>query len=290
MAPEVFQEKYSTKADIWSVGCVAIQMASGNPPWKDLGLTNPVSLFQHITQSSGPPEMNVIEADFTCGVRDGQHKLSLFKNLVSCCFERVPEKRPCSGDLLVNTFFAEECSVSMDDPSDNGFGLFSSPASNSKVHGQTMSMSPNWAGNLSPIQRFPIRRSLSGSGMIRSPMFSPPLPRRSTGKSANLLRSDHSPIPYSSPIPDDCEWPSWARKKPPVKLIAEEEKAVEEASVSLIDKPFVRINADSLVYSDDSCMSTQQEELELGLSPPLAGIAFLKTPDSLDDGKNFASS
>jgi serine/threonine protein kinase len=283
MAPEVFQERYSTKADIWSVGCVAIQMASGNPPWKDLELTNPVALFQHISQSTGPPEMKVMEADFTSGFRDGQNKLALFKNLVTCCFERVPEKRPCSGDLLVHSFFSEECSMSMDDSPESGLGLFNSPSPNSNIHGETMTMSPNWAANLSPILRLPIRRSNSGSGMIRSPMFSPPLPRRSTGKGANLLRSQHSPIPFSSPIPDDGEWPIWARKKSPVKRTVVEDKAAEEASVSQSNKLSGPAIVDSLVYSDDSWISSQREDFENGLSPPLAGLAFVKTPDSTVD-------
>eukprot|EP00532_Pseudo-nitzschia_australis_P004032 CAMPEP_0168201928 /NCGR_PEP_ID=MMETSP0139_2-20121125/23993_1 /TAXON_ID=44445 /ORGANISM="Pseudo-nitzschia australis, Strain 10249 10 AB" /LENGTH=125 /DNA_ID=CAMNT_0008127567 /DNA_START=83 /DNA_END=460 /DNA_ORIENTATION=- len=46
MAPEVFEEKYSAKADIWGIGCVAFQMATAKPPWKELGFTNPISLLK----------------------------------------------------------------------------------------------------------------------------------------------------------------------------------------------------------------------------------------------------
>ena len=284
MAPEVFQEKYSTKADIWSVGCVAIQMASGNPPWKDLELTNPVALFQHLTQSFGPPKMHVIEADFISGVRDGQNKMAQFKNLVSCCFERIPEKRPCTDDILVHSFFSEECSMSFDNPSDNGFCLLNSPAAISKGKGQTILMSPQWATNLSPIQRLPIFRSNSGTGAIRSPMLSPPIPRQSSGNNARLLRSLRSPIPFSSPIPDDAEWPAWARKVPAKPIV--HEKPAGEAAVSQNEKHHGSANADSLAYSDDSSMSIQQEGIEHALSPLLAGLAFISTPDSMQNDAN----
>jgi len=57
MAPEVFEEKYSAKADIWGVGCVAFQMVTAMPPWKELGFSNPISLFNHIKKQNGSPPM-----------------------------------------------------------------------------------------------------------------------------------------------------------------------------------------------------------------------------------------
>lgn len=32
MAPEVFEERYTSKADIWGIGCVAYQMITASPP------------------------------------------------------------------------------------------------------------------------------------------------------------------------------------------------------------------------------------------------------------------
>jgi serine/threonine protein kinase len=283
MAPEVFEERYSTKADIWSVGCVAIQMASGNPPWKDLGLTNPVALFQHITKSSGSPLLNLNEVEFICGQRDGLIKMESFRNLVARCFERFPENRPNAGDLLEHIFFTEENSLSIDDQSDSDCGLFHSPVAMRSTYGNTLSSSPNWATDLSPIQRLPLRRCSSGGNAIRSPMFSPPLPRRNVGRGTTPMRMNQSPTQRSSPVPDDAEWPTWARKEILVKPAITDDQAVRESRPQY-DEKTRSIMTDSLAYSDDDDGNTSmQREGNCGLlSPPLIGVSILSS--ALDSG------
>lgn len=50
MAPEVIQNRGETmlwkKADVWSVGCTVIEMATGSPPWSQY--SNPVTAMYHI--------------------------------------------------------------------------------------------------------------------------------------------------------------------------------------------------------------------------------------------------
>mmetsp|Transcript_70687 Transcript_70687/g.197513 ORF Transcript_70687/g.197513 Transcript_70687/m.197513 type:complete len:233 (+) Transcript_70687:868-1566(+) len=49
MAPEVMgQQHYGPTADVWSVGCVALQMATGQPPWRGLGFKSPMQLYEFV--------------------------------------------------------------------------------------------------------------------------------------------------------------------------------------------------------------------------------------------------
>ena len=290
MAPEVFEEKYSTKADIWSVGCVAIQMMTGNPPWKDLGLTNPVSLFQHISKSSGLPHVSIDDMESVSGVRDGAIKMVTFKNLVSRCFERIPELRPSTSELLNDIFFSEECNLSFDEPSDGGNNIyrsFNSPTFSKKKTSKhnIISSSPGWANNLSPIQQQkPIRRSNSIGHSIGSPMFSPPLPKRNkfTGwdTATQRTRNDNRSPRMTSPVPNGSEWPTWAKNQLPYvcatpSILMKEGKEEGGQLLQQVTTKNEPPSIDSLVFSDDSSNSEIYNNDESILSP-LIGLRMLK--------------
>lgn len=246
MAPEVFEEKYSCKADIWSVGCVAFQMATGTPPWKALGCTNPVSLFQRISKLNGPPAMDINESEAVCGVREGRKILELFKNVVASCFQRDPEKRPAAHELLRDVFFSFEASPMVDDDAETSF-LFSplsAPKTNNRASPFRTIMSP-----MSPV----IRRRRNSFDASRSPFHSPPLPRSS------ITRSCRPPL---SPQPDASDWPTWAREKLRTDTI-------EDVCVS----QSVALNSDSLAYSA-STRST------MAGSAPLTGLDFVTSISS----------
>jgi serine/threonine protein kinase len=105
MAPEVFEEQYGSKADVWSCACVAHQMCTGSPPWKGLGIKGPVRLFSYIMEHEGPPPV-IMEVDGDDDGEGGSMNKSL-ADLLEQCFQRKPSKRPSTQTLLQHHFFQE---------------------------------------------------------------------------------------------------------------------------------------------------------------------------------------
>jgi len=95
MAPEVIEGKYGTKADIWSVGGVILQMLTCEPPWKSFGFTTPMSLFCHLQSTNDPPPI------------DSKKTTVSLKRVMNNCFERDITKRKSAEILLKDSFFQE---------------------------------------------------------------------------------------------------------------------------------------------------------------------------------------
>jgi serine/threonine protein kinase len=93
MAPEVItQTGHGRQADIWSVACTVIEMATGKPPWSQYG--SQVSAMFHIAKSKGPPLI--------------PHELSPeCKDFLYLCFNRNWRERPSAETLLEHPFVAD---------------------------------------------------------------------------------------------------------------------------------------------------------------------------------------
>lgn len=90
MAPEVItQSGYGRQADIWSVGCTIIEMATGKPPWSQYG--SQVSAMFNIAKSKGPPTIP-------------EHLSADCKDFLYLCFNRKPHERPPASTLLKHPF------------------------------------------------------------------------------------------------------------------------------------------------------------------------------------------
>ncbi|KAJ1567406.1 ATP binding [Cladochytrium tenue] len=96
MAPEVVKDKgYSAKIDIWSLGCVTLEMLTGVHPWSDF---NEMQTMWNLGKDSAPPLPDSLS-----------HSARIF---LGRCFIVEPEHRPTAQDLLYMSAFAD---IAMED-------------------------------------------------------------------------------------------------------------------------------------------------------------------------------
>lgn len=103
MAPEVVRRRkdIGAEADIWSMGCVVLEMFTGEPPWSECG-----GQAQAIYKIASTKELPAFPEPFD----------DLAEDFVRMCLRRDPGERPSAAELLTHPFVAEAGGAAGDVP------------------------------------------------------------------------------------------------------------------------------------------------------------------------------
>ena len=103
MAPEVIsQSGHTTKADIWSVGCLVIEMLSGRPPWGPAD-NNFATMMQIANSKEGPP---LPEVD-----GEGEHLTLDCQGFIKSCVNKDAALRPTAEQLRRHAFIMPDFTI-----------------------------------------------------------------------------------------------------------------------------------------------------------------------------------
>jgi serine/threonine protein kinase len=115
MAPEIVKsEPHGLPADIWSLGCLVIEMVTGEPPWSNYS-KNGSQILKLISEDGNLPDIPQTSPEL--------------KEFILLCLQRDPNKRPTAAQLCNHCFLIEEETVKYYDIGKNNYLILSTKQS-----------------------------------------------------------------------------------------------------------------------------------------------------------------
>ncbi|KAL7703765.1 protein kinase [Lotmaria passim] len=112
MAPEVIQGtvRSALAADIWSLGCVGIEMLA-RPIWDEKPHMNPFVFLFRVSRAGTPPQGLPTAAELTALERDGRGdeaaQFAVYRDFLLACCNVDPAQRPTAAELLKHPFLTQ---------------------------------------------------------------------------------------------------------------------------------------------------------------------------------------
>lgn len=120
LSPEnVKKNEYTRYSDIWSLGCLLIEMITGLPPYPEF--KNPVSVLYHISHAMSAP-----------GISSEINISKELEDFLDCCLKINPKERSNVNELLRHPFITGDIIVKRENTNTNNSIVYDISKFNSK--------------------------------------------------------------------------------------------------------------------------------------------------------------
>ena len=93
MAPEIYDEKYNEKSDIYSFGMCLLEMVTNQTPYSECG--NVPQIWRKVTSKTKPDSLISVE-------------IGIIRDLIDRCINYDPDERPGIEEIMAHPFFTDD--------------------------------------------------------------------------------------------------------------------------------------------------------------------------------------